>query len=103
MIVGKLEKRERGNLALVVNNTSKAAYPRLIRTEYSGGTGDRPAHAATLDGALRAAVMRIAQGQYSMARIYDERFGSKSLAISVHRAHRGVTIVWTKQPKWGRV
>lgn len=91
----------RHNLALVVDNTSKALHPRLIVIEYSGGHVDRVARAATLDGAMRSSVLRVAQGQYSTAKVYDCRFGSQSLAFTVYRSHRGLGVQWTKVPKWG--
>lgn len=73
---------------------------RLISTEYSGAHGDRVGWAASLEGALRAATLRIATGQYLRATIFDARFGSKSKAISVARVIGGVRITWTKAPRW---
>lgn len=73
---------------------------RLIITEYSGAHGDRAGRAASLQGALRAATIRIATGQYLRAAIFDARFGSKSKAISVARVIGGIRITWTKTPKW---
>jgi len=95
----------KSNLALVVNNmpVSTAAHPRLIVIEYSGGAGDRNARATTLDGAVRSSVLRVAQRQYTEARVYDCRFGSKSLAFTVRASITGLAISWSHKPKWGRV
>lgn len=75
---------------------------RLIITEYSGAHGDRVGRAATLEGALRAATIRIATGQYLRATIFDNRFGSKSKAITAARVIGGIRITWTKAPRWGK-
>ena len=76
-------------------------HSRLILTEYSGGVGDRNGRSLTLDGAMRAAVMKVALGVYTSATIFDERFGSKSQAIKIARSHRGISVVWPRTPKWG--
>lgn len=73
---------------------------RLIITEYSGVAGDRIGHAASLEGALRAATIRVATGQYLEARIYDARFGKKSIALLVARFDTGLRVRWTKTPRW---
>lgn len=75
------------------------SHVRLILTEYSGGAGDRASRSATLEGALRAAILRIAHGQYDSCRIFDERFGSKSCALTIRPAHRGLSITWAN-PRW---
>ena len=79
-------------------------YTRLILTEYSGGADSgRAARSMSLEGALRAALIRIVHGQYDKAVIFDERFGHKSLAITVKLHAKGVTITWPKVPAWRTV
>lgn len=75
---------------------------RLIRIEYSGGTGHhRLARAATLEGALRASVIRIAHGQYHEAHIYDDRFlEQKKPSLSVVKVSHGINTEWARTPKW---
>jgi hypothetical protein len=73
---------------------------RLICTEYSGAAGDRVGHAVTLEGALRAAIIRVATGQYLRAVVYDARFGHKAKAFTVAHVLGGVHIDWTKTPRW---
>lgn len=75
---------------------------RLIRIEYSGGVADRISRASSLEGALKAVVLRIAHGEYSSAKVYDERFGHSSQAMRIQKAHRGITILWFS-PKWRAV
>lgn len=75
---------------------------RLIRTEYSGSAGDRMGHACTLEGALRAAIIRLAHGEYTGARVYDLRFGEKAgarPALTLTRSRTGIALTWTS-PKW---
>lgn len=79
-------------------------YTRLILTEYSGGADSgRAARSMSLEGALRAALIRIVHGQYDKAVIFDERFGHKALAITVKLHAKGVTITWPKVPAWRTV
>lgn len=76
---------------------------RLIRTEYSGAAGDRLGHAATIDGALRAAVLRVARGQYTESKIYDDRFAGEPTtvpALTITSAARGLRVTWATTPKW---
>lgn len=73
---------------------------RLITTEYSGKYGDKVGHAASIEGAMRAAIIRIAHGQYSSATIYDARFGYKSLALTIIHGTKGIDIKWPRTPKW---
>jgi len=83
------------------NTTTKRT--RLIRTEYSGAAGDRLGHAATIDGALRAAVLRVARGQYTESAIFDDRFTTEPTtkpALTVKRNKTGVAVVWATTPKW---
>lgn len=85
-----------------MNNTSRRT-PRLIRTEYSGAAGDRLGHAVTIDGALRAAVLRVARGQYTKAVIYDDRFSTEPTtvpALTIKAEPRGLSATWAKTPKW---
>lgn len=86
---------------------------RLIRTEYGGSAGDRQGHAVSIEGALRAAVLRVATGQYKTAMIYDDRFAPAgvpttlpAVRVSFVPATRspatqgGVSIRWAEAPKW---
>jgi hypothetical protein len=75
---------------------------RLIITEYSGAQGDRVGRAVTLEGALRAATIRVATGQYLRAVIFDARFGHKSKAVSIARVIGGMKIDWPKTPNWSK-
>ena len=73
-------------------------HKRLILIEYAGETRSR---ASTIEGALKAVIIRIAHGQYVSAVIYDERFGlarQPALKIEMHR--NGIAITWTRTPKW---
>lgn len=84
--------------------TNTRRNPRLIRTEYSGAAGDRLGHATTIDGALRAAILRVARGQYTKAAIYDDRFtaGEPTTvpALTITSAARGLRVTWATTPKW---
>jgi hypothetical protein len=74
---------------------------RLVRTEYSGRHGDRTSRSTTLEGAMRAALLRIAHGEYTTARVYDERhslFDVVALHIGLRR--NGIAITWRRTPKW---
>jgi hypothetical protein len=73
---------------------------RLITLEYSGGIQDKVSHAATLEGALRAAIIRIAHAQHGQVQIYDCRFGHKSKAITVKLFKTGIAVTWARNPKW---
>lgn len=75
---------------------------RLIITEYSGAAGDRVGRAVTLEGALRAATIRLAHNEYNRAVIFDCRFGPKSKAIVVTRSLGILQAVWTKGPRWNK-
>ena len=60
-------------------------------------------HAVTIDGALRAAVLRVARGQYTKAVIYDDRFSTEPTtvpALTIKAAPRGLSATWAKTPKW---
>lgn len=83
--------------------TTPTKKPRLIRTEYSGAAGDRLGHAATIDGALRAAVLRVARGQYIEAKVFDDRFTTEPTlkpALTIKTAKYGITVTWATTPKW---
>jgi hypothetical protein len=73
---------------------------RLITLEYSGGVQDKVSHATTLEGALRAAIIRVGHAQHRQVEIYDCRFGHKSKAISVEVFKTGIAVTWTHNPKW---
>lgn len=74
---------------------------RLIRIEYSGGTNYRLSRAATMEGALRAAMLRIATREYSEALVYDDRFVVQSTCSARLTKHAGgLNIQWAKTPKW---
>jgi hypothetical protein len=75
---------------------------RLIITEYSGAAGDRVGRAVTLEGAMRAAMIRLVHNEYNRAVIFDCRFGSKAKAIVMTRSLGIVQAVWTKAPRWTR-
>lgn len=86
----------------------QARRPRLILTEYTGGAGDRACRACTIEGAMRAATIRLAHGQYREARIYDERFGATAadrpqvcLAVTITTQAGGLTVRWPRKPHWG--
>ena len=71
--------------------------PRLIHTEYSGAAGDHIGRAASFEGALRAAVLRLVSGQYSGARVYDHRFGESKLpALLISKQPHGIQVEWAK-------
>jgi hypothetical protein len=83
---------------------------RLIRTSYDAGLG-RTGRSSTLEGALRAAITRVAMGQAAVAEVYDERFGltpaSRRPAVTVRVYHEtanrgGLSVTWYK-PKWGKL
>lgn len=70
---------------------------RLLRTEYSGAAGDRVAASATLIGAIRAAVVRLALGEYKRATIYDHRFGTGNAhawCVTVHLRSGSIVLRW---------
>ena len=75
-------------------------HPRLIMTQYSARNKGRKTRSSSLEGALRAAIIRVVHGEYAEAWIYDERFGTSSLAVYVKRTNREVLISWLKTPKW---
>lgn len=55
----------------------RIAGARPVRTQYRGG---RVGHSATVQGALRAASMRIVRGEFTGATIWDE-YGSVAHVI----------------------
>ena len=65
---------------------------RLFRTTYSGRYGDRTSASATMEGAARAAIMRLLQGDYDAARIYDNRFGEGDTSHAVTISMRGTSV-----------
>lgn len=74
---------------------------RLIRIEYSGGANYKLARAATMEGALRAAMLRIAKREYSEAMVYDDRFVQQTTcSLRVTRHAGGLNVHWPKTPKW---
>ena len=85
----------------LIHAASKSQHPRFIVTEYGGGASDRASRSTTLDGALRAALLRVAQGQYTTARIYDCRFGSAQLALTVRTSPGGLSVRWETVLQWG--
>lgn len=48
---------------------------RLVRIEYSSPETTKISHASSIEGALRAATIRLAKGEYTSAFITDMRFG----------------------------
>lgn len=68
-------------------------HPRLFRTAYSGRYGDRTSASATMEGAVRAAMMRILAGDYDSARIYDNRFGEHDASHAVTLYFRGTSVI----------
>lgn len=72
---------------------------RLIRTDYSSPETTRAACSATLENAVRAAVVRLLSGQYTTADIHDLRFGTDNPAsLAVHlsmRPNGSLRINWT--------
>jgi hypothetical protein len=84
-----------------------AKNPRLVTSEYSGGVADRIGHSVTIQGAIRSAVVKIAVGLHEEVKIFDGRFGKKSLAVEIHTMRKvkgltqgGISIVWAKAPRW---
>jgi hypothetical protein len=68
---------------------------RLIRTYYSG-THDRTAASCTLEGAIKAAILRLLGGEFTRATIHDTRFGDNvdTHAVTLYFGVRGITIRW---------
>lgn len=86
------------SLFLAARKAHAANSARLFFVEYSGRDGvGRPGRAATLDGAIREAVIRILRGQYGKAHTYDARFGGIALAVTITRWIDAVQIRWTPQ------
>jgi hypothetical protein len=87
--------------ALRVLHLVKPRRERLIRTEYSGKHGDRVSRSVTLEGAMRAALLRIAHGEYTSARVYDERYSLFDVtALHIGLRKNGIAITWKRTPKW---
>lgn len=78
---------------------------RLIKIEYESG---RVTSACTLEGAIRAALIRVYHGEYKTVCIYDCRFGhleldNKTLAVTVHATGRRLEMTWNKPRSTGLV
>jgi hypothetical protein len=81
----------------------KQGQPRLIRIEYSGAADLKVGRAVTIEGAIRASVLRVAQKQYANALIFDNRFmEQKEYNIRIHKTPSGVSIYFRNQPRWSK-
>ena len=74
---------------------------RLIRIEYTGGANYRVSRVSSMEGAFRAAMIRVAQHQYEQALIFDERFIPQDRpSAGVKLQGNGLVIQWAFEPKW---
>lgn len=94
-------------LRLVHSAPKKPAKPvvhqRLIMTEYyyNGTDKYRRSHSTTIEGAIRAAILRVVKDEYTNAKIYDERFGAlNTFALEIASYDKKVVIIWKKVPRW---
>jgi hypothetical protein len=70
---------------------------RLIRIEYEAEAQTTVAHAATFEGALRAAAVRLFTGQYVRALVYDLRFGgttNQAPAMKIETIGSTIDVEW---------
>lgn len=75
---------------------------RLIKIEYKGAGTYRTSAAGSIQGALRAALIRVYDEEYSEAWIHDLRFGGvlddhNSVSIIITRTDCQVRVRWTSE------
>lgn len=72
---------------------------RPFKIQYSGGRVDIVTSAASYEGAIRAAVVRISMGLAGKANIYDCRYvdGLHHASITIVRGDTGIRIIWNDE------